>query len=46
MDGRDGVGFALGVGRDAEGLQVWCNVREFQPMGFVGEGFVVENQAS
>lgn len=46
MDGRDGVGFALGVGRDAKGLKVGCDVGKFEPVGFVGEGFVVEDQAS
>ena len=46
MDGRDGVGFALGVGRDTEGLEMGSNVGKFEPVGFVGERFVVEDQAS
>ena len=45
MDGGDGVRGALGIGRDAKGFEVRGDVRKLDPVGFVGDGFVVEDDA-
>ena len=45
MDGGDGVRGALGIGRDAKGFEVRGDVRKLDPVGFVGDGFVVDDDA-
>ena len=47
-DIRDGVGDGVegrGVGWDTEGFEVRRNLVEFDPLGGVGDAFVVEEQA-
>jgi len=42
VDGGDSVGRPGGVGGEVEGLKGWCHGGVFEPVGAVGEGFVVQ----